>query len=175
MVRGLCPTSHSDAPGDCLASSPWPLRVFQLVGFVCACYVISIFTEEEDSCKCAAASLPQEPGSDLARPHQAVGEGEGSRGLATEGEASFAPACCGFSLRPHLLDGPPCPLGSSPLRRDEEGSWAVGTKGQLTPWPPRSKGFCAGGPAPPHHPHSCCRWKAESSGLQRNRPLPSLH
>lgn len=63
-----------------LVSSPQPLTVFQLVGFVYACSVVSVFTEEEDSCKCVAGRCPKSPSPAL----QALGEGEESSRSASE-------------------------------------------------------------------------------------------
>ena len=49
----------ASVPCPCSLPESWsgPLGVFQLVGFVYGCYVVSVFTEE-DSCWCAAARLP---------------------------------------------------------------------------------------------------------------------
>ncbi|XP_038428759.1 sodium/potassium-transporting ATPase subunit beta-1-interacting protein 4 isoform X1 [Canis lupus familiaris] len=119
-----------------------------LVGFVCACCVVSVFTEEEDSCECAAAC--ERPAWTL----QAETEGQGSRGLA------------GVTLRPPGLSlakpetsplGSPCPWGPclsrgldgpSHLRRDEEGTRAV-APGVVWPPSPQARGLpcCRAGPS----------------------------
>nr|XP_035940649.1 sodium/potassium-transporting ATPase subunit beta-1-interacting protein 4 isoform X7 [Halichoerus grypus] len=52
-----------------------------LVGFIYGCYMVSVFTEEEDSCEWAAAGLPQQPLGGLAWTLQAVVAGRGAEGL----------------------------------------------------------------------------------------------
>lgn len=138
-------TSRNDAPPTHLASSPRPLGVFQLVGFVYACYVVSVFTEEEDSCKCMAGRPPQKPIRDAAQPCPARQRGRerGAEGWPPRWCLRVPLLCCGLpETRP--LDGSPCPQGSlheqrggwsSHLRRHEEGPQAVGTRCQLTPRP----------------------------------------
>ena len=48
--------------------SEGPPHVFQLMGFICACHVVSVITKEEDSCKCVTTSLLQNPIIDLPAP-----------------------------------------------------------------------------------------------------------
>lgn len=64
--------------GSSPGSSPRPLGVFQLVGFVCACYVVRVLTEEEDSCMCgrrAPTTASSRPGMDA--PGNGGGRGSG--------------------------------------------------------------------------------------------------
>ncbi|XP_022453246.1 sodium/potassium-transporting ATPase subunit beta-1-interacting protein 4 isoform X1 [Delphinapterus leucas] len=92
-----------------------------LVGFICACHVASVVTEEEDGCKCAATSLLQNAVSDLLAPS---GSGGGKEKLRAGHRG----------LRPGLLNGSPC-HGGPGLSRDRGGPglWAPGVSAPPAP------------------------------------------
>lgn len=125
------------------------------MGFICACHVVSIVTEEEDSCKCATTSLLQNAVSELLAPSGSGGGKEklraGHRGLG-----------------PGLLNGSPC-HGGPGLSRDRGGPglWAPGVS---APQLLQSEGSCAA-ELPPTIPTDVTGGRL-SSDLQRKVPLP---
>ncbi|KAB0404623.1 hypothetical protein E2I00_017070 [Balaenoptera physalus] len=98
-----------------------PRYIVVLVGFVCACHVVSVVTEEEGSCKCATTSLPQNAVSDLLAPS---GSGGGKEKLRAGHRG----------LRPGPLNGSPC-HGGPGLSRDRGGPglWAPGVRAPPAP------------------------------------------
>lgn len=110
--------------------SEGPPHVFQLMGFICACHVVSVITKEEDSCKCVTTSLLQNPIIDLPAP---PGSGGGEERLQAGHRG----------LRAGLLKESPSPGGSGLLRDGEVRG--CGHQGSAHPKSPSSEGFCAAG------------------------------
>lgn len=96
--------SHEDVNASPGLQSEGPPHVFQLVGFICACHMVSVITKEEDSCKCVTTSLLQNPITNL--PALPGSEGGEERLQAGRGD-----------LRAGLLKESLSPEGSG-LRRD---------------------------------------------------------
>ena len=97
--------------------SEGPPRVFQPVGFICACHVVNVITKEEDRCKCVTTSLLQNPVTNLLAP---PGGGEEKLQAGHRG------------LRAGLLNGSPSP-GWLTQRWGGPGQWAPGVSTPQAP------------------------------------------